>query len=141
MSTEANKRVIRGLVEEVWNGHDPDAVARFVGSEILEETRAHTDQFLAAISDARITIEDLIAEGDKVAARLTVSGTSRGPFAGHPPTGRRVTFTSMRMYRVADGKIVESWAMQDRLGLLQQLGVLPPTDEDVHWAGDVSRDG
>lgn len=81
-----------------------------------------------AAEDAQVTIQDLIAEGDKVVARLLGTGTNTGPFAGQPPTGKRVTFSSFRIYRLVDGKVVEPWAMQDRLGLMEQLGFLQSPD-------------
>ena len=90
-----------------------------------------------AFSNLHVTVEDMIAEGDVVAARLLVSAThDRGPFAGVEPTGRTITWGSFRFYRVHDGRVVASWAMQDRLGLFQQLGLIPPLDDAVHWAAD-----
>jgi predicted ester cyclase len=71
-------------------------------------------------------IEDLIAEGDKVVARLTTSGTHQGVFLGLSPTGKRVMVTGIEIFRLAGGKIVEHWNTYDDLGLFQQLGVLPP---------------
>ena len=71
-------------------------------------------------------IEDLIAEGDKVAVRQTWRGTHTGNFQGIPPTGKPVTFTSLEVYRVTGGKLAEEWVELDMLGLLQQLGVIPP---------------
>jgi len=75
--------------------------------------------------DLTITVEDVIAEGDTVAARLTARGTHLAAFRGIPPTGRTVQWTGIRIFRIADGKIVEHWANWDDLGLLQQLGVPP----------------
>jgi predicted ester cyclase len=70
-------------------------------------------------------VEDLVAEGDKVAARVTVRGTHRGAFLGLAPTGKAVTQTGIDIVRVAGGKAVERWGSFDELGLLQQLGALP----------------
>jgi steroid delta-isomerase-like uncharacterized protein len=72
--------------------------------------------------DLTITIEDLIAEGDKVVTRLTARGTHQGTFRGIAPTGRVVSWTGIRIFRIAEGKIVEHWANWDDLSLLQQLG-------------------
>jgi predicted ester cyclase len=63
----------------------------------------------------------MVAEADRVVTRLTFEGTHRGPFRGIEPTGRRVRFGAIRIYRLSDGKVVETWAHQDALGLLQQL--------------------
>jgi predicted ester cyclase len=75
----------------------------------------------------------MIGEGDKVVARLRASATNTGPFAGQSPTGNKVEIRSIRIYRIANGKIVETWAMQDRLGLMEQLGFEQP-DSGVNWA-------
>jgi predicted ester cyclase len=73
----------------------------------------------------RFTIEDVIAEGDKVVARWTSRGTQRGEFFGIPPTNKQGTATGIDMLRIADGKFVEHWLVFDQFGLLQQLGVIP----------------
>src|SRR5262249_12026991 len=80
----------------------------------------------SAFSDIQVTIEDIIAEGDKVVGRLTVCGTHTGNFAGIPPTGKRVTFQLMDIFRMVGDTIVEHWGIPDQFGLLQQLGVIPP---------------
>ena len=82
--------------------------------------------FAAAFPNPHFTIEDMIAEGDKVASRVTLSATHQGDFQGIPPTGKQVIQTGIDILRVAGGKIVERWGEFDNLGLLQQLGVLPP---------------
>jgi steroid delta-isomerase-like uncharacterized protein len=82
--------------------------------------------FFAAFPGLHISIEDVIAQGDKVAVRITWQGTHQGEFMGIPPTGKPVTVTGINLYRVANGKIVEEWWQEDILGLMQQLGVLPP---------------
>ena len=82
--------------------------------------------YLAAFPDAQITVEDLIAEGDRVAVRVTVRGTHQGTFIGVAPTGRRVTLEAITIYRVDAGKIVEDWTIADIPGLLQQLGASAP---------------
>jgi predicted ester cyclase len=71
------------------------------------------------------TVEDIIAEGDKVVARLTARGTQQGEFMGIPPTGKRATVTAIDINRMVGGKSVEHWLEMDTLGLLQQLGVVP----------------
>lgn len=138
-STDSNKELVRRLVEQVWNGHDAGALRDYVGPDLLEESAEHTAQFLDAFPDVRVTIDDVFGEGDKVAARLTITGTHLGPFAGHAPTGKRVSFASFRIYRVAAGKVIETWAMQDRLALLQQLEILPHAEHGVRWLGEGTR--
>ncbi len=78
-----------------------------------------------AFPDAQITVEDLVAEGDKVVARLSVHGTHQGEFMGIPPTGEQVTQTGIDIVRIVDGKAVERWGQFDDLGLLQQVGAIP----------------
>ena len=79
-----------------------------------------------AWSDLHFTVEDLVAEGDKVALHWSCSGTHTGEWMGIPPTGKRVTWSGIGIHRVVGGKIVESWDMVDNLGLMQQLGIVPP---------------
>ena len=75
--------------------------------------------------DARFTIEDIVAEGDKLADRYTISGTHVRPFLGIAATGRHVRLSGITIVRIAGGKIAERWAVTDQLGLLRQLGALP----------------
>jgi predicted ester cyclase len=79
----------------------------------------------AAFSDISITVEDQIAEGDKVVSRWTIRGTHKGEYMGIAPTGKQVTITGISIYRIEKGKIVEDWANSDMLGMLQQLGAIP----------------
>ena len=80
----------------------------------------------AAFPDLHSTVEYLIAEGDMVVSRFTMRGTHQGEFIGIPPTGKQVKVTGMVIHRFADGKIVEYWVKWDVLGMMQQLGVIPP---------------
>src|SRR5437899_12851450 len=91
----------------------------------IEAFRQFTSAFFTAFPDLQTTIEDLMAEGDKVAVRQTWRGTHTGNFQGTPPTGKRVTFTSIEVYRVAGDKLAEEWVELDVFGLLQQLGAIP----------------
>lgn len=134
---EANKALVARFFEEVWSTGDlsrrddflaidyrghvggPDAVDR-------EGWTAFFQAFRTAFPDARFTVEDRVAEGDRVAARLTMRGTHLGSLNGIPATGRTITVTGMSIERVVDGRIVEGWNENDALGLMQQLGVLPP---------------
>jgi steroid delta-isomerase-like uncharacterized protein len=80
---------------------------------------------LTAFPDLHFTIEDMVAEGDKVVVRWIVRGTHRGTFQDIPPTGKAVTLTGISLFRVANGRGVEVWTDADYLGMLQQLGVVP----------------
>jgi hypothetical protein len=135
MSVKANRQLISGLIDEVWNQHDAAAVGRYFGPGLREEVAEHQRQLLTGFPDLRVTVEDgLIADGELVVARLTLTGTHRGVFAGRAATGRVVSWSSIRIYRVAGGKVVETWAMQDRLSLLQQVGAISAPFA-VNWAG------
>jgi len=92
----------------------------------LEGAKQVFTQFFAAFPDLQFTVEDMIAEGDKVASRITARGTHKGDFQGIPATGKQVMQTGIDILRIAGGKIVERWGEFDNLGLLQQLGVVPP---------------
>lgn len=136
MSAEENKAVIRRLYEEAWNEHNPDALGELaapdvVNHDMLPEYQHGIDGFKhlirwvhTASPDARNDVEDMIAEGDKVAVRVTVSGTHTGEIRGIPPTGKRFSVDHVHWYRLADGKIAEQWSVRDDLGQMQQLGVI-----------------
>ena len=81
--------------------------------------------YRSAFPDLQFTIEDEVAEGDKVVTRWTARGTHKGELMGIPPTGRQATVTGITINRMANGKIVEDWANFDALGMMQQLGVIP----------------
>lgn len=136
--SEQNKAVIRGLVEGFWNKKDVKAfddafAARFVdrtpmpGTDGTKEAlKAVVLGIQAAVPDARTTLDDLVAEGDKVTWRWTFQGTHKGPLMGIPATGKRITLTGITIDRIAGGQIVERWHQIDTLSLMQQLGVIPP---------------
>ena len=88
--------------------------------------------------DLLFTIEEMIVEGSRVVVRWTSKGTHNGPFAGVAPTGRQVTNTGIAIYRVESGKIVENWSQLDRLGVLQQIGAVPPIAPLVPPSGATS---
>ena len=79
----------------------------------------------SAFPDFHITVEDMVAEGDKVVARVVTQGTHQGEFMGIPATGKEVTQTGIEILRIAGGKVVERWGEFDNLGMMQQLGVAP----------------
>jgi uncharacterized protein YhfF/predicted ester cyclase len=118
---ERNKAIVVRLIDEVWNARDLKRLPELWEGPTRDEAYSQHQILTGAFPDLRIEIEDLIAEADKVVARMSFSGTHRGPFRGIPPTGRQVHFTAIRVYRIDHGMIVESWANQDALGLLAQL--------------------
>jgi steroid delta-isomerase-like uncharacterized protein len=85
-----------------------------------------TEPYRQAFPDLHFTVEDQVAEGDKVVTRFVFHGTHRGSLMGIPPTGRQVHMEGISIYRIADGQMQEAWVQYDILGLLQQLGAFPP---------------
>ena len=136
MSLENNKAVIRRLIEEVYNEGNLDVVDEVMAPDVFDhaavpehqhgiEAFKHVIQWVRAISsDVYFDIDDIIAEGDKVAVRMTASGTHTGPLRGIPPTGKSFSVDYVHWFRIADGKVAELWAVRDDLGRLQQLGVI-----------------
>ena len=121
---ERNKAVVRRLVDEVLNGGNLDTVDELYAPELAAEARAWIAPFLASCPDTRMEIIDLVAEGDRVAARFVCSGTHTGEWLGHAPTGRRFErIDEAGFYRFRDGRIVESWGVEDTLRRLEQLGL------------------
>ena len=136
MSAEHNKTILRSGAEAFNNAadrsgwidiHDPSVIARGLGPEDLD--LEGLKQFYAGLwtgfPDLRITIEDMVGEGDRVAWRLAVNGTHEAEFRGVPATGTAVTFGAQYIFRFRSGKIVERWTNFDRLSVLIQIGAIP----------------
>jgi steroid delta-isomerase-like uncharacterized protein len=134
--SEQNKMVVRRAIEEVYNQGKLDVVDELVSSDFVAHTTsedihgsAGMRQFVAslrqAFPDLHMTIQDQVAEGDKVVTRWTARGTHSGEFHGIPPTGKKGSLTGINIDRVVDSKAVECWTSTDDLGLLQQLGAVP----------------
>ena len=134
MATEANKAVARRYFDEFLNqgkgvvAEDlfaPTYRSHFPGSPGPLDRKEHdqlTIRLFVAFPDGRFTVEDTIAEGDRVVSRYTFHGTNQGPFQGTPPTGQRITFTGNEIHRIVDGRIVEQWSEFDSPGVARQLG-------------------
>lgn len=137
MSTEENKAIFRRYVEEVGNegnlevaeeifssylAHQPDGSVLERGPE---DVKRFMGEFREGFPDFHTTIEDQIAEGDKVVTRWRMNGTHRGEFRGIAPTGAEMEVTGIGIFRFSDGKVVESWDNFDQLGMMQQLGAIP----------------
>ena len=136
MSTEDNKALIRRAYEEGFNQRNLAVLDEVNASDLVSHNASTTMQgleafkqflslYLSAFPDARFTIQDAIAEGDRVASRYTFQGTHQGELMGIPPTGKQVTVTGIIINRIAGGQSVEGWLNFDALGLLQQLGAIP----------------
>jgi len=140
MPTEENKALMRRFYEEISKGNLA-VVDELVAADLIEHSpfvpgqapgrQGTLDLFTmirAAFPDLRVTVEDMVAEGDKVVARGTFSGTHKGEFMGIAPTGKQMTVGLIEILRIAGGKMVEHWNVVDSLGMMQQLGVVPPPE-------------
>ncbi len=116
-----NWDVIEEFVAETYVGYDPSQPEPIRGRDGL---RANFQQYLDAFSDARITVEDQIAEGDRVATRWTGRGTHTGEIAGISASGKDITVSGLTISRLDDGLIVEEWTTWDTLGMLVQIGAI-----------------
>ena len=144
MSAEENKDVARRFVEvlqEFFHTGDADLLDSVLADNVVQHISGQPPeaqslegfkQLLPALpkafADVLFEVEDLVAEGDKVAFRLIWTATHRGEFFGIPPTGARARVTEMHMFRITDGKVVERWGEWDALGLMQQLGAASPPE-------------
>jgi steroid delta-isomerase-like uncharacterized protein len=136
--SDANKNVVRRLFEEVWNkGNLP------VADELFAQNYSHHDSstpdfgrgpesekkraalYRNAFPDVRLTVEDIIAEGETVTSRWSCKGTHKGDLNGIAPTGRQFTISGISVARFTNGKMIEGYVNWDALGLMQQLGVVP----------------
>jgi predicted ester cyclase len=130
MSAEENKAVVRREQEELWNHTgDLDAAEELFAAGEAEAAKQEAADFRRGFPDVISTIEDLIAEGDKVVARWRSRATHQGDYRGIAPTGNRVEFTGISFYRIEGGKIVQSWNSEDRLGLMRQIGAVAESEQ------------
>ncbi len=135
--SEQNKATLRAIPEKVINPKNLDAADQYFAADFVDHTsppgmpagiagfKAFFGALTTAFPDLHYTVEDQIAEGEKVVGRVTVRGTMKGDFLGMPATGKSATWTEMHIARFAGGKVVEHWASIDQLGMLQQLGIIP----------------
>ena len=137
MSLDENKRVMHRFTEFI-NTASENLAEELIATDATFHVPGRPDPmrgpagYLAIIGmmrggfpDIQWTLEDMVAEGDKVAARFTMRGTHQGSFMGIPPAGKKVEVPAMNLYRLRDGQIVEEHGQPDLLGLLQQIGAIP----------------
>lgn len=142
MSGEQNKATVRRWVEEVWNHGNLALVGEVIASSYElhgagpasvhgpEGIQQYIAGYRAGFPDLSTTVEDLVAEDEKVAWRFTARGTHTGALLGIPPSGRRVVVTGIVISRFAQGMWQEDWLNFDALGMLQQLGAISPPGHD-----------
>jgi len=138
MSAEKNKALLRRIFEEVWGAGNLDNIDEYYAADVVNHSappdllpgregfKVYAGMLTSAFSDADLTIEDQVAEGDRVVTRWSSKSIHTGEFFGIPATGKQVTVTGIGIDRIAGGKVVESWGEYDSMGLMQQLGVVPP---------------
>lgn len=141
MIEDERKAITRRAVEEIWNGRSLSAVYDFFPPDFSEAVpnfglpptregmKLWVSMVLSAFPDMRFTIEEQVAEGDRVVTRWIARGTHRAEFLGLPATGRKVVLEGVTFARVSGGKVTERRAFWDRLSLIQQLGANPESLE------------
>jgi steroid delta-isomerase-like uncharacterized protein len=137
MSTETNKAIVRRYFDQVLNEQQHDLAEEFLAETIelhgtdlapgLEVVKQWLTMFAAAFPDGHYTVEDVVAEADRVVARTTFNGTHKAEMQGIPATGKAVSVPSITIFRLDNGKIAEGWLINDNLGMMQQLGIIPAT--------------
>src|SRR2546426_7483276 len=138
MSTEDNKTLMRRFFEEVYTKKNLAALEEFIAPNHIDHSAAAASlpvgpegsrqaigMMLTAFPDLHVTVEDMIAEGDKVVVRMTMRGTQQGAFGSIPPTGKQVAVSTIDIVRIEVGKIAEDSGNADKLGPLQRAVVLP----------------
>lgn len=138
-SIEQNKALARRWCEELWSQGNLAVADEIVAADYVrhdiggppstpgpEAVKRHVIMLRAMLPDLALQIEDVVAEGDRVVLRYTGTATDTGGYMGQPPTGNVAHTAAMQIFRIAGGKIAESWALRDDLGTLRQLGHLPP---------------
>ncbi len=135
--SEENKDLARRSWESLVNQQNPDAIDELYAADLVwhepdqdvrgsEEAKRFLGTYLSAFHDLRVSIEDVIAEGDQVVTRWTIRGTHQGEVEEFgPPTGRQIEVKGITIHRIQDGKIVEEWERYDNLSIMQQLGLIP----------------
>jgi predicted ester cyclase len=122
--SEANKAVVRRLVDEVLNGGRLEVIDELYAPELAPAARGWIAPFRASFPDVHMEVVELIAEGDKVVGRFTCSATHLGTWLDQAPTGRRFErVDEVAIFRLRDGRIVHAWSLEDTLGRLRQLGL------------------
>ena len=136
MSTDENKRLVKRFVDEVFGQGRLDSIDELVAPDFVSHTfgftddgrtklRAASERIHASLTDVDFGVEDLVAEEDRVAVRLTSSATVVDEFMGVPAAGKQYSIGEIHLFRVDDGRIVEHWHQHDGLGLMKQLGAMP----------------
>ena len=136
MSLEENKAIVRRFIE-AYNKRNLDAFDDLLAPDYVDHTsqvgieglKQLMNMAFKAFPDLHETIEDIIAEGDKVWVRITFTGTNTGEWLGFPPTGKKVTSKNVDTYRIVNGKLAEYWNVTDASDFNKQLGIIEYTEK------------
>lgn len=136
MSAE-NKAIVKSFLQEVLNGKAVASVDKYVAANYVDHSLAPglpnnregfkelLNQFFNAFPDMKVTVEDIIAEEDRVVLRVTSSGTHKGEFMGIAPTSKSFSIGEIHIMRMENGQMIEHWGIEDNMSMMQQLGVIP----------------
>ena len=135
-TTEENKAVVRRFIDEIFLEGNLDSVDELLTDDFTPHTwgkvepgkeamKAAIERVSKGLSDASMTIQDVIDEGDRVAVRLTSHAVQTGEFMGLPPSGKPYTIGEIHIFRLVDGKVAEHWHQADFMGMMRQLGASP----------------
>jgi steroid delta-isomerase-like uncharacterized protein len=144
MQTEQSKELVTRMIEEIFNRGNVDKVDEYLAADFVqreelppglppgrEGVKQLASMLRSAFPDLKLTIEDAVAEDDKVVVRWICAGTHSGSeFMGVPTTGKKVSIEVIDIIRVVDGKFVEHWGLMDSMALMQQLGAIPTPGQD-----------
>ena len=135
MSTAENKAIVRRFIDEIFDRGDPASVDELVDDSFVphtwptvtgkEDFKATAVRMATAIRDGHHAIKDMVAEGDRVAVRLTSQGVHTGDFMGVPAAGKEYSIEEQHLFRIVGGKVVEHWHVADLLGMMRQIGAMP----------------
>jgi steroid delta-isomerase-like uncharacterized protein len=136
MTTDQNKAIVRRFIQEIFVEGRRETVDELLADDFVAHTWPSTghpkddlksaiDRTSKGLANPTFTIDDLIAEGDQVAARLTTSATQVGEFMGMPPSGKTYKIEEIHIFRIRDGKVAEHWHQLDQMGMMKQLGAIP----------------
>jgi steroid delta-isomerase-like uncharacterized protein len=136
MSIDENKAIVRRFVDQIFVQGRAETVDELLDESFVGPTwpstgnpkadlKAAIERTSKGLADPEFTIEDLVAEGDRVAVRLTSAATQVGEFMGMPGSGKRYSIEEIHVFRLRDGKVVEHWHQFDQMGMMQQLGAMP----------------
>jgi steroid delta-isomerase-like uncharacterized protein len=136
VSLDENKAIVRRFVDEIFVQGRRETIDELLADDFVAHTwpstghpkddlKNATERAHGALTNPRFTIDDMIAEGDRVAVRLTTGATQTGSFMGMPPTGKSYEISEIHIFRLRDGKVIEHWHQFDQMGMMKQLGAMP----------------